>query len=97
MSDIHKFPTKPPTPTQLHRDSVGRGMYNRYGILSSTQKRPPPKTVGARKRPLESDEGSSTPGKIPKLDANKVFDQLKAQDNLIVSAKTILTVHVLKR
>jgi len=91
MSDIQKSPTKPPTPTQLHCDSVGRGMYNRYGILSSSQKRPPPKTVGPRKRPLESDEGPATPGKIPKLDANKVFDQLKAHDNLMVSAKTILT------
>jgi len=90
MSDIQRSPTRPTTPAQQHRDNVGKGNYNRYGFLSSVQKTASGKS-SAQKRPRNDGHEPDNPGKIPKLDANKVFDQLKVYDTMMTMAKTTLT------
>jgi len=90
MSDIHRSPPKAPTPTQQHRENVGRGTYNRYGLLGSSQKGGGTRST-SQKRPLSDDPYQESPGKIPKLDANKIFDQLKVYDTLMNVAKNTLT------
>lgn len=88
MSDLQ--PPKPPSPVESHRSNVGRGTYNRYEALFpggvSSQLRTP--TRG--KRPLENDDSSASIPKMPRFDADKVFDQLKSHDSLILAAKASL-------
>jgi len=91
MADVRKSPEKPPSPAQQHRENVGKGEYNRFGPLAGGQVGKPFKPASNRKRPLENDGYQESPGKLPKLDANKVFDQLKAHDTLMSVAKNALT------
>jgi len=91
MADMRKSPEKPPSPAQQHRNNVGKGEYNRFGPLSSGPIGNSFKPASNRKRPLDGDGHRDSPGKIPKLDANKVFDQLKVHDTLMAVAKNTLT------
>jgi len=88
MSDIPKSP--PRTPLEDHRAATGKGSYNRFGPLLPEQGgRQRLQSTGKRRLAQEDQSGPSN--KVAKLDANRVFDQLKVQDSLMNSAKTLLT------
>jgi len=88
MSDLVKSPPK--TPLDSHRSSVGTGMYNRWGPLLN-EKGGRSRLHSNGKRPLSNDGQDEPSSKVARMDANKVFDQLKVQDSLMTSAKTLLT------
>ena len=80
-----------PTPAQLHQKSTGQGNYNRFNLL---QGRPRSDSNASSlaiptKRRFEGEDIPQSP-KIPRLDANKVFEQLKAQDTVLAEAKALM-------
>ena len=70
------------TPLNRHRDNTGQGNYNRFSHLLPRERLP---SVG--KRPLSPDLAPDSPMKLPRLDANKIFDQLSEQDKMTETAK----------
>ena len=81
MSDLRKIAIASPS---AHRNSIGNGFYNRFEPLASR-----PRLPSQGKRQLSP--GTSQPTfKFPRLDANKVFDQLKGQDSFLDAARTDL-------
>jgi len=79
MSEIRK--TGPPSPLDLHRANTGSGSYNRFAPLTARSR-----TSSLGKRPAEEQPEVSSP-KMPRLDANKVFDQLSMHDKELDLAK----------
>jgi len=90
FSEMQRSPAKPTSPVQSHRVNVGKDSYNRFAILAGGgdpgQSRIP--SAAKRRRNLDSDQ--ETPGKQPRLDSNKVFDQLKVHDTILNTAKNAL-------
>ena len=81
MSDLRKIAINSPS---AHRNATGNGFYNRFEPLASR-----PRLPSQGKRQLSP--GTSQPTfKFPRLDANKVFDQLKGQDSFLDAARTDL-------
>ena len=68
-----------------HQHLTGTGNYNRFAPLSPCGRLP---SQGKRMRDSSQMEGN--PPKAPKVDANLIFDQLKAQDVIFQEAKTLL-------
>jgi hypothetical protein len=79
MADLRK------TPAFQHQLSVGQGNYNRFNVLSDR-----PRTYSSGKRSLETNPEPEPVSKQPRMDANKVFDQLKVQDKILEDAKEAL-------
>lgn len=84
MSDIRK--ANPPSPMDTHREKIGNGTYNRFAPLFE---RPRLLSQGKRQR-SEDDIPATTATKVPRLDANKVFDQMSAHDEQITKVKSAL-------
>ena len=73
------------TAIMSHQNLKGIGNYNRFAPLSPRDRLP---SQGKRPRDISLPEGNAP--KAPKVDANLVFDQLKAQDGIFQEAKTLL-------
>jgi len=90
MADIRKSPAKSGSPVQQHRENIGNGEYNRFAPLLGERPLLRPRS-GSTKRRLSPAHERDQVSKIPRLDANKVFDQLKVHDNLAAATKNTLT------
>ena len=86
MADLQK--TAPPSPSVSHRASVGIGTYNRFNLLAPNRGRI--KSTG--KRLLSDDDNPPASRKIPRFDANQVFEKLASHDLLLDAAKGSLSV-----
>ena len=77
----------PPTsPASFHRSHVGSGTYNRFEALS-----PAPRVFTFGKRLLSDDKAEGSAPKVPRIDHNKIFDQLKEHDSSMETARAALT------
>ncbi len=83
MSDLKHKGDAPPSPKELHQQSIGSGSYNRFAPLL-----PPPagRPRINSKRKYDVDH-SGAPPKTPKLDHNVVFEQLRASEEAMVTIK----------
>jgi len=80
MSDLWR--TAPPaSPALSHRQAIGSGSYNRFNLLA-----PRGRTASVGKRLRSSDEEQAAV-KQPRLDPNKVFEQLAKHDTHLDTAK----------
>lgn len=84
MADILKRKS-PSSPVDKHRAAIGAGNYNRFQPLISRPRIP------SVKRVRTSDSDSADQAKIPKLDSQVIFAQLKDHDTCMNSAKDALT------
>ena len=73
------------TAIMSHQNLTGTGNYNRFAPLSPRGRLP---SQGKRLR--ENLAPEENPPKAPRVDANLVFDQLKAQDVIFQEAKSLL-------
>jgi len=73
------------TAIMSHQNLKGIGNYNRFAPLSPRDRLP---SQGKRPRDISPPEGNAP--KAPKVDANLVFDQLKAQDGIFQEAKVLM-------
>ena len=75
------------SPTHKHRENIGVGNYNRFAPFMPRQR-----ILSAGKRQLSPDLAPGSPlPKAPRLDSNKIFDQLGEQDKLMDAAKAALS------
>lgn len=84
MADLNPK-TPVPTPVDKHRANVGAGNYNRFSALFPRNRTP------STKRARTSGSEENEQGKIPKLDAEVVFNQLKEHDKCMDNARAALT------
>ena len=85
MADMRNNKGAPASPASFHRSHVGSGMYNRFEPLS-------PRVFSFGKRLLSNDEAEGNAAKLPRFDANKIFDQLKEHDTAAEAARTAIKV-----
>ena len=85
MADMRNNKGAPASPASFHRSHVGSGMYNRFEPLS-------PRVFSFGKRLLSNDEAEGNAAKLPRFDANKIFDQLKEHDTATEAARTAIKV-----
>ncbi len=84
MSEIAKSkPRDPPSPVDDHRSRVGQGNYNRFSSLFPRSRTP--STKRARSPEVIVDQV-----KLPKLDSDTLFNQLKDHDKYMDQAKAAL-------
>ena len=83
MADLR---AAPPSPSVAHRGNIGTGTYNRFNLLAPNRGR----ILSTGKRLLSDDDNPAAPPKIPRFDANQVFEKLAAQDTLLDAAKNSL-------
>ena len=74
------------SPLGKHRGNIGVGNYNRFAPFLPRQRI---LSTGKRQLSLDADPGSPLP-KAPRLDSNKIFEQLGDQDKYMEAAKTAL-------
>ena len=65
---------------------MGSGTYNRFEALS-----PGPRVFTIGKRLLSDDKAEGSAPKMPRIDHNKIFDQLKEHNNSMETARAGLT------
>jgi hypothetical protein len=83
MSDLKRKGDAPPSPKELHQQSIGSASYNRFApLLPPSAGRP--RINSKRKHDVDH---SDAPPKTPKLDHNVVFEQLRASEEAMVSIK----------
>ena len=74
------------TPVNKHRGNIGTGNYNRFAPFLPRQR-----ILSSGKRQLSQDQDDETPfSKAPRLDSNKIFEQLGEQDKYMDAAKLAL-------
>ncbi len=84
MSDIARSrPRDPPSPVDDHRSRVGQGNYNRFSSLFPRSRTPSTKRARSPEVIVEQ-------VKLPKLDSETLFNQLKDHDKCMDLAKTAL-------
>jgi len=74
------------SPLGKHRGNIGVGNYNRFAPFLPRQRI---LSTGKRQLSLDADPGAPLP-KAPRLDSNKIFEQLGDQDKYMEAAKTAL-------
>jgi hypothetical protein len=87
MTELRKSGGAPgPTAMDSHRDNIGKGSYNRFQALD-----PRARTFSTGKRRLPADSSPvEASSKSPRLDSNALFDQMRAHEEKLKSAKAIL-------
>jgi len=74
------------SPLNRHRGNIGVGNYNRFAPFNPRQR-----ILSSGKRQLSPDSDPTTPlSKAPRLDSNKLFEQLGEQDKYMGAAKEAL-------
>ena len=75
------------SPAAAHLGAIGKGNYNRFSSLIPTRSRA---DSFSGKRKASGDIAPITPLKLPKMDSNKVFTQLKDHEKNIIGVKNLL-------
>ena len=73
----------PPLPVDDHRSRIGQGNYNRFNALNPRSRTPSTKRARSPETVIEQ-------AKVPKLDSQVLFDQLKDHDKYMDQAKEAL-------
>jgi len=85
MAELRK--SMPASPSAHHKSSIGNGSYNRFNLLA-----PRGRILSAGKRLLSDDDSTPASPKLPRIDANVVFDKLASQDKHLEEAKAAIKV-----
>jgi hypothetical protein len=86
MSELRKTGNVPLSSSEIHRENIGKGNYNRFQALDQRTRT---FSVGKRRLPTE-DSTAEVASKTPRLDSNLIFEQLKVHEDKLKNAKQVL-------